>query len=111
MRRFWIDTDTGSDDAVALVMALRRDDIQVDGLSIVAGNVPADIGSRNARYTVELCGADVPVFIGLDRPLVRESTYAWLYHGEGGMSGVDIPEPKRAAEAEHGVIALVDAAQ
>jgi purine nucleosidase len=45
----------------------------------------------------------------VDRPLLREPIYAWLYHGEGGMSGMDIPEPARPTEAQHGVNALIDA--
>ena len=108
MRRFWIDTDTGSDDAVALVMALRAPDVQIEGISIVSGNVPVKTGSRNARYTVQLCGKETPVYDGVERPVIREAVYAWLYHGEGGMSGMEIPEA-RPAEPKHAVNALIDA--
>ena len=55
MRRFWIDMDTASDDAVAILMALRWLDVQVEGISVVAGNVHVEMGAKNARYTVELC--------------------------------------------------------
>jgi purine nucleosidase len=109
MRRFWIDTDTASDDAVAILMALRWPEVQVDGISIVAGNVPVHQGSRNARHTVELCGAATPVYNGVERPLLREPVWSWLYHGEGGMSGMALPDPGRAVEREHGVNALIDA--
>ena len=57
-----VDTDTASDDAVALIMALREPEVDVKAITIVAGNVPMEKGSRNARYTVELCEAGVPVF-------------------------------------------------
>jgi purine nucleosidase len=109
MRKFWIDTDTGSDDAVALIMALRWPDVHVEGISIVAGNVPVEFGSRNARHTVELCDQETPVYVGMERPILIESVFAWLYHGEGGMSGMEIPEPARPAESKHGVTALIDA--
>jgi len=109
VRRFWIDSDTASDDAVALLMALRWPDIQVEGISIVAGNVPVYQGSRNARYTVELCQAEVPVYEGAERPLLREPSWAYFFHGPDGMGGMHYPEPQRPAEDEHGVIAMVNA--
>ena len=59
-----IDTDTASDDAVALVMALRDPAFEVVAITVVAGNVALDQGSRNARFTVELCGASDPVHEG-----------------------------------------------
>ena len=60
MRHFLIDKDTASDDAVALIMALRHPDVQVEAISVVAGNVPVEQGVQNALYTVELCQRDVP---------------------------------------------------
>ena len=64
MRRFLIDTDTASDDAVALVMALRDPSVTVEAITVVAGNVPLDQATQNALYTVELCDADTPVHAG-----------------------------------------------
>ncbi len=61
---FLIDTDTASDDAVALIMALRAPDVHVAAITMVAGNVHVQQATRNALYTVELCGADVPVYVG-----------------------------------------------
>jgi hypothetical protein len=63
-----VDTDTASDDAVALIMALREPAVEVVAITVVAGNVPLAQASRNARYTVELCGAEVPVHEGAERP-------------------------------------------
>jgi len=79
------------------------------GISIVAGNVPLEVGSRNARYVVELCGAKTPVYHGLERSLLREPSWAWLYHGKGGMSGLEIPEPNIPPQSTHAVTALIEA--
>lgn len=109
MRKFWIDTDTASDDAVAILMALRWPEVQVEGISIVSGNVPAAMGEKNARYTVELCGKDTPVYVGADKPLLREASYAYFFHGPDGMGGQNYPEAKRPLESQHGVDALIAA--
>ena len=61
VRRFVIDTDTASDDAVALVMALRHPDVRVEAVTVVGGNVPLEQGLQNALYTLELCGSEAPV--------------------------------------------------
>jgi purine nucleosidase len=109
MRKFWIDTDTASDDAVAILMALRWPDIVVQGISIVVGNMPVNIGSQNARYTVELCGKDVPVYEGAVKPLLREPSFAYFFHGPDGMGGMNYPLAKRPAEPIHAVDALIQA--
>src|ERR1700692_1190814 len=70
-RTFLIDTDTASDDAVALIMALRSPGVGVGGIRTVAGNVVVRQASRNALYTAELCGSSVPVFTGAEKPLKR----------------------------------------
>src|SRR5258706_11211884 len=71
-RRFLIDTDTASDDAVAILMALQWPDVQVDAITTVSGNVPLEMGTRNAGYVVERCGKETPVYAGCDRPRLRE---------------------------------------
>lgn len=109
MRRFWIDTDTASDDAVAILMALRWPDVVVEGISVVSGNVPVDMGVRNALYTAELCSVDVPVYSGLPGPMLREASYAYFFHGPDGMGDMNYPQPKRAVEAQHAVEAFIDA--
>jgi len=109
MKRFWIDTDTASDDAVAILMALRWEDIQVEGISVVAGNVPVEMGSKNARYTVELCKKKVPVFDGITSPLLRQPHWAYFFHGDDGMGGMHYPEPQQPAENQHAVQAFIDA--
>ncbi len=108
-RRFIIDTDTASDDAVALVMALRwpGDPITIDAITIVAGNVPLEQASRNARFVVELCGADTPVHDGRDRPLVRAPHDAMFFHGPDGLGGMNYPPPRRAVAGSDAVAELV----
>ena len=71
MRTFLIDTDTASDDAVAILMALAAPDVRVAALTIVAGNVSLEQGARNALYTCEIAGAEVPVYLGAAAPLTR----------------------------------------
>jgi len=109
MRKFWIDTDTASDDAVALLMALRWPDVHVEGISTVSGNVPLEMCSINARYTVEICGKETPVYDGAARPLLREPSYAYFFHGSDGMGGMNYPKPKRTPETMPAVDALIEA--
>mgnify|MGYP000040059305 CR=1 FL=1 len=68
---------------------------EVEALTIVAGNMPVEQGSINARYTVELGDADVPVYEGASRPLLREATHAHFFHGPDGMGGMNNPAPKQ----------------
>ncbi|MGQ7843836.1 nucleoside hydrolase [Granulosicoccus sp. 3-233] len=108
MRRLIIDTDTASDDAVAIMMAVAADDVQVEALTIVAGNVTLAQGSRNARYTLQLCQADVPVHEGCDRPLQREPSTAEWFHGQDGMSDQNYPAPHAQPLQGHAVTALLE---
>jgi len=103
-----IDTDTASDDAVALIMALRSRDVEVKAITVVAGNVPLEQASRNARYTVELCRSAVPVYEGAARPLLREPHTAQFFHGQDGMGDQGYPPPRGRKEAGHAVRALVE---
>jgi purine nucleosidase len=102
-----IDTDTASDDAVAIIMALRTPHFDVKGITVVAGNVPLAQASRNACYTVELCGSDVPVWNGAARPLLREAYSAEWFHGADGLGGTNYPAPKKQPEPGHAVDALI----
>src|SRR5271163_830561 len=107
MRSFLIDTDTASDDAVAIMMALAAPDVRVLGLTTVAGNVGLEQATSNALLTAEICNADVPVFVGADRPLIRAHDHAHWFHGKDGLGDRGYPAPKRAPEREHGVDALL----
>lgn len=108
MRRdFLIDTDTASDDAVALIMALRSPEIRVLAITTVAGNVAVQQATRNALYTAELCGADVPVFMGAEKPLHREHQPAHWFHGRDGLGDHGYPAAWRAPEKQHAVDAIL----
>ncbi|MBN1680217.1 MAG: nucleoside hydrolase [Anaerolineae bacterium] len=102
-----IDTDTASDDAVAIMMALQTPDIEVEAITIVAGNMPVAQGSINARYTVELCGKNVPVYEGADQPLIRDIYRAYFFHGPDGMGGMNYTAKTPAAEG-NAVDVLID---
>ena len=90
-RPFFIDTDTGSDDAVALLIALTHPGIDIVGIGVVAGNVPLELGVQNALYTRELCERlDVPVYTGESAPLVLPLTTAQNVHGTDGMGDIGL---------------------
>src|SRR5246127_70237 len=100
-RTFLIDTDTASDDAVALIMALRAPDVHVAAITIVAGNVDVQQATRNALYTVELCGANVPVYAGAEKPLLRAHQSATWFHGRDGLGDHNYPPPHKYAGKLH----------
>jgi purine nucleosidase len=108
-RPFLIDTDTASDDAVALIMALRAPDVRVVAITTVAGNVPVAQSTRNALYTVALCGANVPVHAGADRPLLRAYQNATWFHGRDGLGDHNYPAPRQSAAGTHAVEAIIEA--
>ena len=107
MRRFVIDTDTASDDAVALVMALRDSRVRVDAVTVVQGNVPLDLALQAALYTVELCGGGVPVCAGLAKPLLRPAEHAQDVHGADGMGDIGLPLTGREPDEGHAVDQLL----
>lgn len=109
-RRIIIDTDPGQDDAVAILLALASpEEIEVLGITAVAGNVPLPLTARNARITCELAGRpDIRVFAGCDRPLERPLVTAEHVHGRTGLDGPELPEPRMALEEAHAVDFIVE---
>jgi purine nucleosidase len=107
-RTFLIDTDTASDDAVAIIMALRATDVRVAAITTVAGNVNVQQSTRNALYTAELCGSDVPVYMGADKPLLRRNEHAMWFHGRDGLGDHNYPAPRRAPGKLHAVDAMIE---
>jgi purine nucleosidase len=105
--RILIDTDTASDDAVALIMALRAKNAHVVAISTVAGNVPVQQATRNALYVTDLCGVSVPVYQGAEKPLARRLLTADWFHGKDGLGDHGYPAPKRSPEQQHAVDAIV----
>ena len=99
-----IDTDPGQDDAIAILAALASPELEVLGITAVAGNVPLALTARNACMLVELAGRpEVPVFAGCDRPLRRELVTAEHVHGKTGIDGAELPEPATALQPRHAV--------
>src|SRR5271165_5791045 len=88
-------------------MALAAPDVRVLGLTTVAGNVSLEQATRNALLTAELCGSDVPVFVGAAAPLIRAHDHAHWFHGVDGLGDHGYPPPKRSAEREHAVEAIL----
>jgi len=108
-RNFLIDTDVASDDAVALIMALRAPDVRVVAITTVTGNVDVQQATRNALYSVELCGAKVPVYQGAEKPLARAHENATWFHGRDGLGDHNYPAPRKSPEAMHAVDAMIEA--
>jgi purine nucleosidase len=108
LRKFLIDTDTASDDAVALILALRSPDVEVVGITTVAGNVEVRQSSRNALHTAELCGSRVPIFTGAKKPLRRAHQSAVWFHGKDGLGDHGYPVPRREPEKIPGWEAMVE---
>ncbi len=109
-RKIIIDTDPGQDDAFAILLALASPaEITVLGITCVAGNVPLALTTRNARIICELAGrADMGVFAGADRPLVRPLVTAEHVHGKTGLDGPVMVEPVMEMRAQHAVDFIID---
>lgn len=108
-RKIIIDTDPGQDDALAILLALGSPELDVLGLTCVAGNVPLSYTTRNARLVCELAGrTDVAIFAGCDRPMVRPLVTAEEVHGKTGLDGPDWDAPAMALQDQHGVDWMVD---
>ncbi|NRB04636.1 MAG: nucleoside hydrolase [Rhodobacteraceae bacterium] len=109
-RKIIIDTDPGQDDAVAMLLAMASpDEIDILGITAVAGNVPLSLTARNARMICELAGRPhTAVYAGCDRPLGRELVTAEYVHGKTGLDGPDLPEPKMQLRQQHAVDYIID---
>ena len=108
-RTVLIDTDTASDDAVALIMALRSPLLDVAAITVVAGNVPVEQATRNALYTAELCGSDVPIYPGAAKPLVRPLQIADWFHGADGLGDHGLCPGARNCESIPAADAIIKA--
>jgi purine nucleosidase len=110
-RKLLIDTDTASDDAVALIMALRSPHVSVLAITVVAGNVAVQQATQNALYTVELCASTVPVFSGAAAPLIRPLEDAVWFHGRDGLGDHGYEPAAPTAAAGFAVDAIVRTVQ
>lgn len=109
-RKIIIDTDPGQDDAVAILLALASpEEIDVLGITAVAGNVPLPLTQKNARIVCELAGkTDIPVYAGCDAPLSRKLVTAEHVHGKTGLDGPVLPDPEMPITDGHAVDFIVD---
>lgn len=108
-RKIIIDTDPGQDDALAILLALGAPELDILGITCVAGNVPLALTTINARKICELAGRpDIKVFAGCDRPLERTLVTAEHVHGKTGLDGVDLPEPRMPLQPEDAVSFIID---
>ncbi|MFJ4443298.1 nucleoside hydrolase [Pseudomonas sp. NPDC089422] len=105
-----IDTDPGADDVVALFLAMASpEELNIRAITTVAGNVRLEKTSRNARLAREWANReDIPVYAGAGRPLVRAPIYAADVHGEEGLTGIQVHEPKMPLAQGNAVQYLVD---
>ena len=105
-----IDTDPGQDDAVAILLALASpEELEVLGITAVAGNVPLELTAKNARIVCELAGRpDIKVFAGCDRPLAHDLVTAEHVHGKTGLDGPDLPDPTMPLQEQHGVDFIIE---
>ncbi len=106
-----LDCDPGRDDTLAIALALASpEEIASLGITTMAGNVPLELTQRNARFVCELCGhAEVPVYAGADRPLKRASVTAEAVHGQSGLEGLEVVEPRQPLESQHAVDFMIEA--
>ncbi|MDX6454547.1 MAG: pyrimidine-specific ribonucleoside hydrolase, partial [Gaiellaceae bacterium] len=104
-----IDCDPGHDDAIAILLALASPEVELRGVTTVAGNQTLDKTTRNALKVLELAGrADIPVAAGADRPLRRKLRTAANVHGDTGLDGPDLPEPAAAPVDAHAADLLAE---
>ncbi len=110
VRKIIIDTDPGQDDAVAILLALASpEDIDLLGITAVAGNVPLALTAKNARIVCELAKRpDVKVFAGCDAPLTRKLVTAEHVHGKTGLDGPQLDDPQMPLQGQHGVDFIIE---
>jgi purine nucleosidase len=104
-----IDTDPGQDDAVAILLALASPEIEILGITAVAGNVPLALTEVNARKICELAGRpDIKVYSGAIRPILRTLVTAEHVHGRTGLDGPDLPDPTMPLQQQYAVDYIVE---
>ncbi|MCL4135606.1 UNVERIFIED_CONTAM: hypothetical protein GTU68_033077 [Idotea baltica] len=108
-RNIIIDTDPGQDDAVAILLALASPELNVLGITAVAGNVPLPLTQKNARIVCELAGRpDTLVFAGCNAPLNRPLVTAEHVHGKTGLDGPQLADPTMPLQDQHAVDWIID---
>jgi len=99
-----LDCDPGHDDAIALLLAIASPEVELIGVTTVAGNQTVDKTTNNALRILELAGrSDIPVYRGANRPFIRPQDVAAHVHGESGLDGPDLPQPPGREQELHAV--------
>ena len=108
-QRILLDCDPGHDDAIALLLALASPELELLGVTTVAGNQTLEKTTANAIRVLDFVDRDdIPVAAGADRPLLREPFVAAYVHGETGLDGPDLPPPQREPVPQHAVDFLAE---
>ena len=108
-KKIIIDTDPGQDDAVALLIALASEELEILGITCVAGNVPLSLTSENARKILELTRyTEIPVFAGADRPIKRTLVTAEHVHGKTGIDGPVLEKPKIKLQSKEAIEFIIE---
>ncbi len=107
MRKVIIDTDTATDDAIAIIMALKHNNFDVKAITTVAGNVDLQQATQNALYTVELCNKNIPVYKGSSGPIKRKLETSKFFHGKDGLGDTGPYIPKLKEQKENAINKIV----
>lgn len=107
MRKIIIDTDTATDDAIAIIMALKHNNFDVKAITTVAGNVDLQQATQNALYTVELCNKNIPVYKGSSKPIKRKLETSKFFHGKDGLGDTGPYIPKLKEQKENAINKIV----
>ena len=107
MRKIIIDTDTATDDAVAIMMALKNDRFNIKAITTVAGNVDLNQATSNALYTCEICKKYIPVYKGESHPLKRKLETSKFFHGKDGLGDTGPYIPSKKAESENAINEII----
>src|SRR5262249_20603525 len=108
-RKIIIDTDPGTDDALAILLALNSPELEVEAITVVPGNVTAEQGLANALRLVSLAGrCDIPVAGGAEHPLAQKLITGELWHGMNGLANIELPRPKCQADSRFGPDLIIE---
>lgn len=109
MKHLLIDTDTASDDAIAIIMALREPSVKVEAITVVAGNCPLDRAVKNALISIEQADTyQPPVYAGLAKPIMRDLHTCENVHGDDGLGNMFLPDAKLDIHAGHAVDKIIE---
>ncbi len=107
--RLIIDTDTGVDDSAALLFALASPELSIETITTVYGNGEVEVCTRNALTVLDIAGkGEIPVYSGVNVPLMREIKYAYYVHGANAFGGIEYPLPKHSKQTQHAAFAMIE---